>query len=442
MHMDEEYHADRMTPKQDNQEEMQNDIEKKTEQDGREEAPLPCIEYGPAQQVPTRGFGKSRTVALIVAACVVFSALTGLGGIAFGRWLGGASGTGTKISIPRVDGTFGSGERVLMQKAEGAEKTVVTGSYADVYRKCAGSVVEILAQNKGYSSGVSMGSGVVIGKGEDSGFAYVITNNHVIEEYETILARSAEGKEYQAVVIGADWLSDIAVLRVESQDLTPAVLGDSDALTVGEAVAAIGNPLGKLGGSITNGIISGLSRKLSVEGVPMTLLQTTAAINPGNSGGGLFDMTGNLIGVVNAKSAGSSIDGIGYAIPVNTALQKATEMIDHGYAQGVPDLGLDVRESTAGMLIAKDYAYNAELGSAKIEAGDMLYAINGTKVSTLAEYRSALASLLADGVMADTAEVQIIRSGQYPRFITLTLRVREYTNAPASNQEAVAFFIA
>ena len=440
--MAEEHGLNHMTPAHDDREKLQGTDMNKKEQGTAPSSPTPCIEYGPAPEGTKAVFDKRKTVAFIVAVCLLFSAMTGLGGIFFGRWLGTANDSGADVSIPRAAGGLGSGERVLMQKADDTDKTNLVGTYAEVYRKCADSVVEILAQNKAYTSGVSMGSGVVIGKGEDSGYAYVITNNHVVEEYESILARTASGDECRAEVIGADWLSDIAVLRVESMTLPAAVFGDSDRLTAGEAVAAIGNPLGKLGGSITDGILSGLSRNITVEGVPMTLLQTTAAINPGNSGGGLFDMAGNLIGVVNAKSAGSSIDGIGYAIPINTALKKATEIIEQGYALGVPDLGLTVTEGVSGgLLIAKDYAYNSELGENSIAAGDVLCAINGQKTTTLAEYRGALVSLLTDGKMQETAEVRIARRGQYPRVITLTLRVREFTPSSGGERENVAFSI-
>jgi len=162
---------------------------------------------------------------------------------------------------------------------------------------------------------------------------------------------------------------------------------------VGEMVVAIGNPLGELGGTVTDGIISAVGREISVDGQKMTLLQTNTAINPGNSGGGLFDASGALIGVVNAKSTGEDVEGLGFAIPINTAAPVISELIEHGYVTGRITLGvtlLDVRtESEAryyGVSELGCYVYSVELGSTAAEAGlksgDLIRTINGEEVTS------------------------------------------------------------
>src|SRR5699024_342301 len=142
------------------------------------------------------------------------------------------------------------------------------------------------------------GSGVILTQD-----GYIVTNHHVIEDANSITVRTRSGDEYNASLVGSDEQSDLAVLKIDATGLTPAVLGDSTTLEVGELAIAIGNPLGELGGSVTSGIISALDREMTIDGQTMTLLQTDAAVNPGNSGGGLFNANGDLIGIVNAKSS-------------------------------------------------------------------------------------------------------------------------------------------
>ena len=145
------------------------------------------------------------------------------------------------------------------------------------------------------------GSGVII-----SSDGLIITNNHVVSGANTIKVTLKDGTQYDAKLIGTDPDSDIAVIKIEATGLPCALVGDSDKLEVGDEVVAVGNPLGELGGTVTNGIISALSRDVNIDGTEMSLIQTNAAVNPGNSGGGLFNMYGGLIGIVNAKSTSTS----------------------------------------------------------------------------------------------------------------------------------------
>lgn len=220
-----------------------------------------------------------------------------------------------------------SGDSLKLEQTKSTSKA--TGDLSKVSEKCMESVVEIkteqMSRNRFYGNLVSegAGSGVIISEN-----GYIVTNYHVIENAQKATVTLANGKEYEAEYIGGDKERDIAVLKIDANGLVVATLGDSDKLAVGEDVFAIGNPLGELGGTVTEGIISSTSREVSVEGNTMDLLQTSAAINPGNSGGGLFNMNGELIGIVNAKSSGSDIEGLGFAIPVNTAIKIVEQLVD------------------------------------------------------------------------------------------------------------------
>ena len=154
------------------------------------------------------------------------------------------------------------------------------------------------------------GSGVIIS--EDG---YIVTNNHVIDGASNIKVTLNDGTQVAAELISTDAQTDLAVIKIDKAGLPPVAFGDSAALNVGDLAVAIGNPLGTLAGSATEGIISGLEREITIDGRTMKLIQTSAAINPGNSGGGLFDQYGNLIGIVVAKSAGSEVEGLGFVIP-------------------------------------------------------------------------------------------------------------------------------
>ena len=196
----------------------------------------------------------------------------------------------------------------------------------DVVALVADSVVEITTEvssyGLGFSTGGSAGSGVII---SDNG--YIITNHHVIEDASSITVRLTDGREFPAGVVGSNSDEDIALIKIDATELCAATIGSSRSLVVGQQVLAIGNPLGTLGGTVTNGIISALDRTITIDGKDMTVLQTNAAINPGNSGGGLFNCSGELIGVVNAKRSETGIEGLGFAIPMDKAWEVVLEIV-------------------------------------------------------------------------------------------------------------------
>lgn len=290
---------------------------------------------------PKRGVPVA-VVAIICAACVVLSGAAGFAGARLGR-----QGVSTAYEVKDNDDPASSGggdnTTVLYRSVSTDSEADNVASVNDVVNAVANSVVEITTEFK--STGFwqyiqsGAGSGVIISEN-----GYIVTNNHVIVNddgvADTITVRLRDGTTYGAKLVGRDSDADIAVIKIDATDLTAAVFGDSESLEVGEDIVAIGNPLGELGGTVTEGIISALDREVDVEGTKMNLLQFSAAVNPGNSGGGLFNMKGELVGIVNAKSSGSGIEGLGFAIPANDASHIAEELMDHGYVKGKPYLGI------------------------------------------------------------------------------------------------------
>lgn len=227
--------------------------------------------------------------------------------------------------------------------------TVQVSDVSDIVEKCKDSVVEITTESA--SSGNSIfgqyvsqgaGSGVIISKD-----GYIVTNNHVVSGATSLKVTTTDGTEYDASVVGKDSQTDLAVIKVDANNLQAATLDDSDILQVGDPAIAIGNPLGELGGTVTTGIISATDRQITIDDETMTLLQTDAAINPGNSGGGLFNADGNLIGIVNAKESSTGIEGLGFAIPITPAQDIITELMQNGSVTSRPALNVSLYDYTS-----------------------------------------------------------------------------------------------
>ena len=268
-----------------------------------------------------------------------------------------------------------------------------------------------------------------------------MTNYHVIKGAQQITVTANDGSTYAATLVGTDEDNDIAVLKVDAKDLTPAILGDSDTLKVGDAVLAIGNPLGTLSGTVTDGIVSALERQVTIDGNSMTLLQTSAAVNPGNSGGGLFNASGELIGIVNAKStsdsSGNAVDNIGFAIPINSVKAIIEDLISHGYVTGQIVLGVslvDITDERTARYYGLDstgvYIQSVESGSIAdkggLQAGDRLLSFGGVEVSTADELKAALAA----HSVGDRVEIKVSRNGrEYTHSVVLT----EYVPSSATN---------
>ena len=385
------------------------------------------ISYRPAQQKKARRNGKAGFVALAVVGGILLSTGFGFIGSALGNQYF-ARAESTTITQNSSDTANGTNAPTVIYKGVDTVTTSTTADGSDltsaqVAAMVKDSVVEINTEYTTvslwyqYVSG-GAGSGVIIS--EDG---YIITNNHVIcgsdgtTIAEKITIRLTDGSEYDATLIGTDADADIAILKIDKTGLTPAVMGDSDKLSVGEDVIAVGNPLGKLGGSVTNGIISALDREISVNGVEMNLLQTNAAVNPGNSGGGLFNMRGELIGVVNAKSSGNGVEGLGFAIPVNDALNVAEQLMEYGYVKGKVVIGIGLVDITdasmARYLGLSGYGtyitevtegYNDDV----LQVGDRIISVNGEEISS----REDVTAIVKKASVGDKLTFQVSRQGK------------------------------
>ena len=277
----------------------------------------------------------------------------------------------------------------------------------------------------GYYVQSGAGSGIIISQD-----GYILTCAHVVSGATSVKVQLSTGDSYDATIVGSDSTSDIAVIKIDATGLTPAVIGNSDALAVGETVVAVGNPLGTLSNSVTDGIISALNREVTVEDNDMTLLQTDASISPGNSGGGLFNANGELIGVVNAKSSYSEAEGIGFAIPINSAMDIAQQLIENG-SVARPALGVkiyDVQDANTAQQLGVSstgvYVVEVTAGSgaeaAGVKAGDRIIAVDDTAVST----SNNVKSYLADKNVGDTVNLQVEREG---KVLTLTVTLGSST---------------
>ena len=358
------------------------------------------------------GRGKKGT-ALLLAACLVLSLIGGAGGAV----------------IAAKSGLINTGSTVLYQGVEvpssdGSGSTGVGVSYSGVVQRVEDSVVAITTESVATSYFFRQyvtqgaGSGVVL-----SADGYIVTNYHVINGAQQITVTTNDGTAYSATLVGTDASNDIAVLKVDAKGLTPAVLGDSSKLAVGDAVLAIGNPLGTLSGTVTDGIISALEREVTIDGNTMTLLQTSAAVNPGNSGGGLFNANGELVGIVNAKSSsdssGNAVDNIGFAIPINDVVSLVKDIMTNGYVTNKAYMGITPQTMTAQM--AQQYRYDVTEGvfvcsvdpdsaaaKAGLKLGDVITKMDDKTISSYEDLVAAKKSYSA----GDTVTLTVYRGGE------------------------------
>ncbi len=271
----------------------------------------------------------------------------------------------------------------------------------DIAKLTENSVVEITTE--GVVRGNRLGQYVYEGAGSGVVIAsdgYIVTNNHVIEDASKILVKLKNGDIYEATVVGKSSDSDIAVLKVDTTDLQPVVLGDSSKLVVGDTAVVVGNPLGS-GSTVTNGIISAMDREIDLGDSVMNLLQTNAAVNPGNSGGGLFNGKGELVGIVVAKSAGEDIEGIGFAIPINDIKDTISEIKTYGYIRGRVQLGVNLLEidnawdammyrvDSLGVYV-RSVEDNSDAEEAGIKSGDKIVSVDDNDVDSAEDIKKAV----------------------------------------------------
>ncbi len=309
-----------------------------------------------------------------------------------------------------------------------------------IVEKFADSVVEIITEivetgafTKQYiKSGA--GSGVIV---DEEGL--ILTNYHVIEGATKVTVTLRSGESLEAEILGVDPRLDLAVISVSYDNLVAASFGDSDELKVGERTIAIGNPLGQLGGTVTEGILSALDRDVVVDGQTMSLLQTDTAINPGNSGGGLFNAKGQLIGIVSAKSAGSEVEGLGFAIPINDAIDVMGDLAEYGYVRGRVDVGMEFIDvdsvQTAWMYGLSElgcYIYSVDRGSnadgAGFESGDLVVRVEHEEIETAAD----IENIINSKAVGDIVDFTIVRNG---RTKEITLELEELVPDEASSDD-------
>lgn len=306
-----------------------------------------------------------------------------------------------------------------LSDATGSELTV-----AEIVEKNADAVVEIVVS--GTAQGMwgqlqltqGAGSGVIV-----KSDGYIATNYHVVEGANKVEVTLHNGETYNATVVGLDADNDIAVIKIDEKDLTTATIGDSSTVEVGDLAVAIGNPLGQLGGTATTGIISALDRTLTIEGTTLTLLQTDAAINGGNSGGGLFNSKGELIGIVESKAEAVGVEGLAFALPINSVSEIINDMIKNGgkssssASKATPAVGIVISEisddnaqyyglESAGVYVAQVTGENA--AKAGFQEKDRIVSFNGKEITSSSEF----ISLVRKCKVGDTVTVIVSRNGQ------------------------------
>ena len=358
-----------------------------------------------------------------LAVCMVLTMLVSsiLGGLIGGALSSGSTGSS---SSPAAGG--GSSSKSISE-ATGSDLTI-----SEIVDMNADSVVEILVSGtaQGYFGQMQpvegAGSGVIFSKD-----GYIVTNYHVIQGANKVQVTLHNGETYPASIVGGNNDMDIAVIKINAKDLKPAKVGDSSTVEVGDTAVAIGNPLGQLGGTATTGIISALDRNLTIEGRTLSLMQTDAAINGGNSGGGLFNSKGELIGIVDAKSSGVGIEGLAFALPINSVVDDINNIIENGNVSTRPVVGVtiaDVSEDTAryyqlesaGVYITQVTGENAK--KAGFQSEDRIVSLDGEEITSSQQFVAAVKKHKA----GDVVTIVVSRSGQE---IEIKTELEEYTES-------------
>jgi len=360
---------------------------------------------------------KKNRIGLKVTALALVCALIGgaVGGGMVWAVSRGGSGSTTDVNVSDRPVT-----QVALKTVNG--KDAMTD--AEVYAANVNSVVSInVTGTKGTNffgqpvQSASAGSGFVLTKD-----GYIVTNYHVVKDADTVKVTMYNGDEYDARYVGGDEDYDIAVIKVEAADLQAVTLGSSDTLNVGDHVLAIGNPLGELTFSMSGGMVSSVNRAINVDGTPFNMIQTDTSINPGNSGGPLLNQFGEVVGIVSAKYssyATESVEGLGFAIPINDVSAMIQDIMTNGYVSNKPYLGITPMSMTEQMAVQYRYdvttgvfVCSTEEGSAAEQAGlqlgDVITKVDDTEVKTVEDLNMAKKKYSA----GDTATLAVYRGGE------------------------------
>ncbi len=391
-------------------------------------APTPPPSYTPPQPPKQKKKGGVAKVIAAVLACAVIGTGAGFGGAAiYGLATGRAGGGGENGAVDIYQNTTDP-TPVKIHDADGLTPMSleeINAAYAD---SCVCITVKGVTTSGRYQYEFSgAGSGFILSQD-----GYIVTNNHVVEGAQEIQVTLNNGESYPAKLIGAEELNDVAVLKIDGiSGLKPVVIGDSDDLVVGETVCTIGNALGTLSFSLTSGTVSATGRSITMtDGTVMNYIQTNCTINSGNSGGPLFDSYGRVCGITSAKysnngdTSQASIEGIGFAIPINDVIDIITDYIEHGYVTGRPYMGIlqpttvDEQWMETFGWPAGVYVNDVQEGScaekAGIRRGDIITKIDDTDITDANQMVSVKNSYKA----GDTVTITLYRAGE-----TLTVQL-------------------
>ncbi len=332
-----------------------------------------------------------RYIAVAAAIAVVnLAVLGGIFAVGYGVGSGALGGASKRNAIANLNQVSenGSGAGFVQTVNKGDELSTV-----DISKKVGPAVVGITSRVNnvmsifGATTSEGTGSGIII-----SSDGYIVTNNHVIEGASEVKVTLNTGDEFEAKIIGSDSKTDLAVIKIKpgTTTLTVAELGDSSQVQVGERAVAIGNPLGmEFFGSTTQGIISAINRTINVDNRTMSVIQTDAAINEGNSGGALVNAYGQVIGINAVKISSSSVEGMGFAIPISEAKPIIEDLIQYGYVKGRPVLGISARDVTRDMAQRQGWPMGVQVMSTQVgsgaeiaglQQGDIIFKADGKEV--------------------------------------------------------------
>ena len=372
----------------------------------------PRYSYDPEKAAKPKKNGKGLKIAALILACAVVSGACGFGGAMLARRVGYG-----KTIIQESNRTAAE---VVVQKVDG--KTLM--SPAEIYASTVNSVVSI--NSSAMSTNIfgqrvetaSSGSGFVI-----TADGYIVTNYHVVKGASSISVTMYNGDTYKAALVGGDSDYDLAVLKVEGKELPVVTLGDSAKVNVGDTVLAIGNPLGELTFSQSQGSVSSANRAINVDGTPFNMIQVDASINPGNSGGPLMNLYGEVVGIVSAKYssyADTVVEGVGFAIPISDVQAIITDIMENGQVTGKPYLGISAGTMTEQMAAQYQlditqgvFVYSVEKGGAGARAGlrlgDVITKVDDKTITSMDDLSAAKKAYKA----GDTATITYYRDGEY-----------------------------
>ncbi|MBQ6159668.1 MAG: trypsin-like peptidase domain-containing protein [Oscillospiraceae bacterium] len=405
-------------------------------------AQRPSAEHkAPEKKQKQRSGGFWKKAVALALVCALLGGAAGFGGALLANKLQSGRSSSSKVSTAVQLATPRESTELNVVTVDSGKLMTASQVYQNNVNSTVGITTEITTNWWGYqSTSAAAGSGFILT--EDG---YILTNEHVIEDANTITVAMYDGSTYAATLVGYDVNNDIAVLKIDAKGLTPVVLGDSDALSVGEDVVAIGNPLGELTFSLTKGTVSALNRSVTLSSnVTMNLIQTDTAINSGNSGGALFNMYGEVVGITNAKYSSSSysgqasIDNIGFAIPINSVRDIVTSIIEKGYISrpyiGVSVANVSEESQSYGMpqgAAIRSVEQNSPAEKAGLQANDIVTAINGETISSFDDLKNRVSASEPGDELAFT----VYRKGET---LTITVVVGEKTQdaLPSSQSES------